>query len=1073
MFFSTFSFVPPAKKAQAASWLTGWSYRKQITASNTNVGTDLSNFPLLVKIAETGGGSTNIGNNVSDTANGHDIRFTDSDGTTLLSYERESFSVASSNLTANFWVKVPMVSHSATTDIYIYYGNSGQTSSDWTTTTGSGDCSAITQSQCVWKEGTPQNFKGVWHSCTNETVSYGSSMSGYGDSIMAGVGASDAAHRFLNLVAVNNKIAPLSWTVDNQGNSGKEIADIASSNVYPDVVSSPGKSMALVGYNDMRHYGTNAGGQTTFEKILYAMSAWLAIPHTSKITGQGAGVTYSGAWTNESASVYGGGLGKYTSETNAYAEFSVTGTAVYVGLTALTLGTGGTYKIEVDSVEKATGNAYGLSTPISTLQWAPILVRIPGLSSGTHTVRVTNTGGTGTKNIYFDWAAGNGNTTNFFLGNTLKMNATGYASASPWNNGSDVAVGQFNAIISGVASTLSGDGLKVHYVDANSLYNLSTDVGADNIHPNDSGNQHIADAFINTIDISTLTQATLCNSSNDSSQNSNILTEGGSGVTVVDGKVNGGLNTDASTTGYVKKSGATGLNVTNNFTIEGWFKPANLTQTNKFATFFGSNDGASHWDTIWEFTNNQIEFYSFGYSGLDPRTGSGITLSDTNWHHIAYIYNGTNWSYSLDGVNTVINANITFSLPQPSADNFTMGGSWNAGSFGAAQAVNADFDEWRISSTARSEDWIKFEYYNESSATNELTFAGQEAAPSTATLITSFNFTNPAATGVINNTNHTVALIVPYGTNITNLTPTIAVSTGATISPTSGTIENFTSPVVYTVTAQDTVTTQNYTVTVTVTSTPESSSTPASSTSSPAVSSSTGTAQTYLSTFFAYFVIPPSHAFDSPFTFDASGSYSINGITKYLWDFGDGTTSEEMKVDHQYQVPGRYTVTLTVTDKTGKTATQSQVVDAKPPAPTVESITADGTDLVFKGKSYPKTIIHLDIHSNPVSARTDTDEKGDWVYKMSDATSTLDKGDHTVLAKASFVLADKTELSSEPSKTYDFKVSLDDGKLKVEMGKTRTWQYISLGLGLLLIAGAGFVLTRAREKKRNKRGQTI
>ncbi|HUC95253.1 MAG TPA: DUF2341 domain-containing protein, partial [Candidatus Saccharimonadales bacterium] len=161
------------KPAEAAGWLTGWSYRKKITISNTNVDASLSNFPLLVKIAETGGGSTNIGYNVSDTTHGYDIRFTDSDGTTLFPYERESFSIVSSNLTAIFWVNVPTVNHSTTTDLYIYYTNSGQTGSDWTTTTGSGNCSTITQAQCTWKEGTNQNFKAVWHlkeTGTNPTI---------------------------------------------------------------------------------------------------------------------------------------------------------------------------------------------------------------------------------------------------------------------------------------------------------------------------------------------------------------------------------------------------------------------------------------------------------------------------------------------------------------------------------------------------------------------------------------------------------------------------------------------------------------------------------------------------------------------------------------------------------------------------------------------------------------------------------------------------------------------------------------------------------------------------------------
>ncbi|MFH0779237.1 MAG: DUF2341 domain-containing protein [Parcubacteria group bacterium] len=152
----------PQVYASGDSWLEGWQYRNKISISNTNVDADLSYFPLLVKISETGGGTANIGYNLSDTTNGYDIRFTDSDGATLLPYESESFSVASNNLTANLWVNIPTVDHDAATDIYIYYGNDSA-NTDWTAESGSGDCSAITQAQCVWKEGAAQDYSGVWH----------------------------------------------------------------------------------------------------------------------------------------------------------------------------------------------------------------------------------------------------------------------------------------------------------------------------------------------------------------------------------------------------------------------------------------------------------------------------------------------------------------------------------------------------------------------------------------------------------------------------------------------------------------------------------------------------------------------------------------------------------------------------------------------------------------------------------------------------------------------------------------------------------------------------------------------
>jgi hypothetical protein len=56
---------------------------------------------------------------------------------------------------------------------------------------------------------------------------------------------------------------------------------------------------------------------------------------------------------------------------------------------------------------------------------------------------------------------------------------------------------------------------------------------------------------------------------------------------------------------------------------------------------------------------------------------------------------------------------------------------------------------------------------------------------------------------------------VPLGTNLTSLTPDIAISAGATVSPASGIAQNFANPVTYTVTAQNGVTSQTYVATVT------------------------------------------------------------------------------------------------------------------------------------------------------------------------------------------------------------------------------------------------------------------
>jgi len=79
-----------------------------------------------------------------------------------------------------------------------------------------------------------------------------------------------------------------------------------------------------------------------------------------------------------------------------------------------------------------------------------------------------------------------------------------------------------------------------------------------------------------------------------------------------------------------------------------------------------------------------------------------------------------------------------------------------------------------------------------------------------------------------------------------------------------------------------------------------------------------------------------------PITFNATDSYDADGtIVSYFWDFGDGTNTTGVIVDHSYTNNGTYTVTLTVIDDDGATdsvnATKTILLNEPPVALFTES----------------------------------------------------------------------------------------------------------------------------------------
>lgn len=117
VFFSNIFINIP--EAQAASWYnSSWDYRKSITIDYTQVSTSThTNFPVLINLNS----DLNLATNAR--SDGYDILFTSSDGTTKLDHEIEKYASSTGELVA--WVRVPSLSNTANTVLYMYYGNSG------------------------------------------------------------------------------------------------------------------------------------------------------------------------------------------------------------------------------------------------------------------------------------------------------------------------------------------------------------------------------------------------------------------------------------------------------------------------------------------------------------------------------------------------------------------------------------------------------------------------------------------------------------------------------------------------------------------------------------------------------------------------------------------------------------------------------------------------------------------------------------------------------------------------------------------------------------------------------------
>jgi hypothetical protein len=151
---------------------------------------------------------------------------------------------------------------------------------------------------------------------------------------------------------------------------------------------------------------------------------------------------------------------------------------------------------------------------------------------------------------------------------------------------------------------------------------------------------------------------------------------------------------------------------------------------------------------------------------------------------------------------------ITYTGSSISGNNITTGTTTNPAT--ASTTINFTWS----AATPPVPPSVKYEITAADGTTKTYTVTVHNAIPGVADpKILGFYFTSPLAVGVVNQDANAITVTVPPGTNTRALTPTIYFE-GVSVRPGSGTVNNFSSPVIYTVT-NAVGTPRSYLVTVT------------------------------------------------------------------------------------------------------------------------------------------------------------------------------------------------------------------------------------------------------------------
>jgi hypothetical protein len=746
------SLLAMASASSSGGWPNGYTYRRTITATSNLVapsGTTLTNFPMLISGNYSYLATVANGGNVQN-ANGYDVIFTsDASGTNKLSFEQESYS--SSTGAVNYWVKVPTLSSSSNV-IYMFYGDSG-ISSDQSNASGTWDANYTAVYHFAPSGGSPSMKDSTANANLATNVGAGTTSGQVGNAIsLNGSSQYVDVPDSTSIMQMGDSPATVSaWVYGNAALSYTQlfykdaVAGIAlsnSGNGYEFWGSNNGGLPAAIS-SDAWHYITmdiGLGGDLYIDGI-DQVNFWHGNDATSSndlTIGYDGGSDYwpgdidefrisnvarSQDWivteynnqlnpgsfyTVGSAAIYGGGISSgsglhwawnddmgwidfYNGGSVSVNSAGMTGYASSsegdVSLDCATTrngnicsGSGGTY---------SNGYAHRRAITVATSLIAPsgtTLSNFPMLISGTYSYLAASSSGGNVQN-------GNGYDIIF------TSDASG-TSPLPYERESyNSSTGAVNYWVK--VPTLSSSSNVIYMFYGNSGVSSDQSNATGTWDSNYVGVWHLADNAANT-------------TVKDSTGNSNT----GTSAANTSGKTTSGQFGSALTfngsTDYIYT--ANSFSDPQDETVQIWFK----TSSTAGAKLIGFEDaqsgtGGSEYDRmLWVGTDGKL------YGGFFPADYSGSLLSastydDNNWHLADLVYDGVAQQDRLYVDGQQVGSTISDTDgPQNYTGYYRIGSYKNGWTAGADGYFSGSLQEARVSSIARSSDWIATEYNNQS-----------------------------------------------------------------------------------------------------------------------------------------------------------------------------------------------------------------------------------------------------------------------------------------------------------------------------------------------------------------------